>query len=433
MIPRYTPVAFRELWSEQAKFETWLEVELAACAAMENAGIVPTGTAARIRDKNLKLDPDKITAIEKTVKHDVIAFLTHVEQLAGEDARWLHFGMTSSDVLDSSFAVLLTRASKLLEERLDVLIDTMSERVREHRDTPMIGRSHGIHAEPSTFGVALASHLCELKRARVRMRAESEQIAVGKIAGAVGTYAHLSTAIEAEALAALGLRAETAATQVVARDRHAGFFSAMALVAAAIERFATNVRHWQRTEVAEAEEAFTKGQKGSSAMPHKRNPILSENLCGLARVVRGAVTPAIENIALWHERDISHSSVERMIAPDATTTLGFMLERATRLTKGLVVYPENLAKNLELTGGRCFSEGVLLSLVRAGRPRQEAYVIVQRAAMKAYEGEGTFQELLAADAEVEELIGKEELARCFSLEHALRHTQEIVERALALA
>jgi adenylosuccinate lyase len=433
MIPRYTPEAFAELWSAKSKFSTWLEVELAACKAMERADIVPEGTADRIRAKNLQLDPDRITEIERTVKHDVIAFLTHVEELAGEDARWLHFGLTSSDVLDSSFAVQLKQAGKLIGERLDTTIDALSDRVREHKGTAMIGRSHGIHAEPTTFGVVLASHLCELKRSRVRLRAANEEVAVGKIAGAVGTYAHLSTAIEAEALAALGLTAETAATQVVARDRHAAFFNAMALVAAAVERLATNVRHWQRTEVAEAEEAFTKGQKGSSAMPHKRNPILSENLCGLARIVRAAVVPALENIVLWHERDISHSSVERMIAPDATTTMAFMLERTTRLVKGLVVYPDRLAENLELTGGRCFSEGVLLALVRAGRPRQDAYVIVQRAAMKAYAGEGTFQQLLAADAELGELITVEELERCFKLEHTLRHTGEIVDRALALS
>lgn len=431
MIPRYTPAAFLQLWSPQAKFAAWLDVELAACAAMERAEIVPSGTAQRIRDKNLALDPSRIDEIEKVVKHDVIAFLTHVEELAGEDARWLHFGLTSSDVLDSSFAVLLKRAGDLLATGIDNLIDALAERVVEHRATAMIGRSHGIHAEPTTFGVVLASHLAELKRARVRMNAAREEIAVGKMAGAVGTYAHVSTAIEAEALGALGLVPETAATQVVARDRHAGFFSAMALVAAAIERFATNVRHWQRTEVAEAEEAFTVGQKGSSAMPHKRNPILSENLCGLARVVRAAVTPALENIALWHERDISHSSVERMVAPDATATLAFMLQRATRLVKGLVVYPERMAHNLELTGGRCFSEGVLLALVRAGCARQQAYVIVQRAAMQAYEGQGTFQALLAADAEVGKLITNEELGRCFTLEHVLRHTGEIVDRTLA--
>ena len=405
MIPRYTPPPFADLWSAQSKYDTWLAVELAACDAMEAADIVPKGTADRIRAAEPKLDPAAIDEIEKTVKHDVIAFLTHVEQLVGADARWLHFGMTSSDVLDTSFAVQLVKAHDLLAEGLDALIESMAARAKEQRDTPMIGRSHGIHAEPTTVGMALASHLAELKRGRRRLAFVREDIAVGKIAGAVGTYAHLSTEIERDALGRLGLEAETVSTQVVSRDRHAAFFCAMGLVASAIERFATNVRHWQRTEVGEAEEAFTKGQKGSSAMPHKRNPILSENLCGLARIVRGAVTPAMENVALWHERDISHSSVERMIAPDATTTLGFMLQRCKRLVDGLVVYPERLEHNLGLTGGRCFSEGVLLGLVRSGKPRQEAYVVVQRAAMAAVEGKGTFQELLSQDAEVIEALG----------------------------
>lgn len=430
MIPRYTPPPFADLWSAQSKYDTWLAVELAACDAMEAAEIVPKGTADRIRGAEPKLDAARIDEIEKTVKHDVIAFLTHVEELVGADARWLHFGMTSSDVLDTSFAVQLVKAHDLLTERLDALIESMASRAKEQRDTPMIGRSHGIHAEPTTVGMALASHLAELKRCRRRLAFVREDIAVGKIAGAVGTYAHLSTAIEKDALGRLGLSPETVSTQVVSRDRHAAFFCAMGLVASAIERFATNVRHWQRTEVGEAEEAFTKGQKGSSAMPHKRNPILSENLCGLARIVRGAVTPAMENVALWHERDISHSSVERMIAPDATTTLGFMLQRCTRLVDGLVVYPERLEQNLGLTGGRCFSEGVLLGLVRAGKPRQEAYVVVQRAAMAAFEGKGTFQELLSQDAEVIEALGEEGLNRCFAMEHALRHTGEVVDRAL---
>jgi adenylosuccinate lyase len=430
MIPRYTPEPFAALWSAQAKYDAWLEVELAACAAMERAGLVPEKTAERLAAKRLALDPARIDAIEVTVKHDVIAFLTHVEELAGDDARWLHYGMTSSDVLDTSFALLLVRAADLVAERLDAAIEALAERVREHRKTPMIGRSHGIHAEPVTFGMALASHLAELKRGRLRLRAAREEIAVGKIAGAVGTYAHLSPAIEADALATLGLAPETVSTQIVSRDRHAAFFSALAGIASAVERLATNVRHWQRTEVGEAEEAFTVGQKGSSAMPHKRNPIASENLCGLARVVRAALIPALENVALWHERDISHSSVERMIAPDATTTLGFMLERTTRLVKGLVVYPERLAHNLELTGGRFHSEGVLLALVRAGKPRQAAYVVVQRAAMRAFEGKGRFAELLAADPEVQAAVPSEELAQIFSVDHALRHVDAVIDRAL---
>jgi adenylosuccinate lyase len=338
--------------------------------------------------------------------------------------------MTSSDVLDTSFALLLVRACDLLQPRLDALVEALARRADEHRKTPMIGRSHGIHAEPITFGLALAGHLAELKRGRERLAAARDEIAVGKLAGAVGTYAHLDPAIERRALSALGLTAETVATQIVARDRHASLFAAMATIAAGIERLATNVRHWQRTEVAEAEERFTKGQKGSSAMPHKRNPIASENLCGLARVVRSAVVPALENVALWHERDISHSSVERMIAPDATTTLGFMLDRAARLVGGLVAYPDRMAENLDHTAGRCFSEAVLLELVKAGKPRQEAYRLVQRAAMKSYEGQGSFAELLAADPEVLALVTQEVLDRCFAPAHALRHVDDIIDRAL---
>jgi len=430
MIPRYSPKAFVELWSDRTKYEVWLEVELSACEAMEAAGLVPAGTASSLRDQKLKLDPAEIDRIERTTRHDVIAFLTHVEKLGGPAARWLHRGMTSSDVLDTSLAVLLVRASDLLLERCDQLIAALAARAREHVKTPMIGRSHGIHAEPVTFGVVLAGHLAEIKRGRVRLLQAKREIAVGKIAGAVGTYAHLSPEIEERALAALGLAPETVATQVVARDRHAAFFSALAVVAAGIERLATNIRHWQRNEVGEAEERFSVGQKGSSAMPHKRNPVLSENLCGLARVVRSAVPAALEDVALWHERDISHSSVERMIAPDATTTLGFMLERATSLVEGLVVYPERMRENLERTGGLFFSEGVMLALVEKGLPRQAAYEIVQRSAMRAFRGEGEFRALLEADPELRAKVAPSELAECFDLDHALRWAERLVERAL---
>ncbi|WP_437742554.1 adenylosuccinate lyase [Sorangium sp. So ce1504] len=430
MIPRYTPAEFEELWSPATRFSTWLEVELAACEAMEAEGLVPAGIAKGIRAKQLSLDPARIEAIERTVKHDVIAFLTHVEELAGEGARWLHRGMTSSDVLDTSLAVLLVRATDLLSARLDKLCSALARRADEHRRTPMIGRSHGIAAEPITFGLALAGHLAEMKRGRARLLAARQAIAVGKIAGAVGTYAHLSPRIEERALAALGLRPETVSTQVVARDRHAELFTALSLIAAGIERLATNVRHWQRTEVREAEERFTVGQKGSSAMPHKRNPILSENLCGLARIVRAAVIPALENVPLWHERDISHSSVERMIAPDATSTLGFMLDRAAGLVEGLVVYPEKLRQNLDSTGELFFSEAVLLALVQKGRPRQAAYELVQRCAMRAIAGEGRFRDNLDADADVAALLAPDEIARCFDLDHALSHVDTIIDRAL---
>lgn len=430
MIPRYTPSDFLELWSDATRYQTWLVVELAACEAMENAGIVPKGTAQSIRDQNLALNPERIDEIERTTRHDVIAFLTHVEELAGPPARWLHRGMTSSDVLDTSLAVLLTRAADSLIARADELVEALAARAREHVHTPMIGRSHGIHAEPLTFGIVLAGHLAEVKRGRERLKVARDEIAVGKIAGAVGTYAHLTPEIEAEALAALGLRPETVATQVVARDRHAAFFSALGVVATALERFGTNVRHWQRNEVGEAEEKFSKGQKGSSAMPHKRNPVLSENLCGLARIVRAAINPALENVALWHERDISHSSVERMIAPDATATLAFMLTRATSMVQGLVVYEAAMKRNLERSGGLFFSEGVMLELVGTGLPRQRAYEMVQRNAMKAFHGEGDFQALLAADPDIKERLSEEQLGRCFDLGHTLRFAETIVERAI---
>jgi adenylosuccinate lyase len=430
MLARYTPEAFAELWSDRTRYAVWLEVELAACAAMEEAGVVPPGTASQIRAKNLRPDPEAIERIELTTRHDVIAFLTHVEALAGEPARWLHRGMTSSDVLDTGLAILLTRAADLLLGACDRLVAALSSRAREHVYTAMIGRSHGIHAEPVTFGVVLAGHLAEMKRHRLRLVTARREIAVGKLAGAVGTYAHLTPEIEARALGALGLEPETVPTQVVARDRHAMYFSALALMAGGVERLATNVRHWQRTEVGEAEERFARGQKGSSAMPHKRNPILSENLCGLSRVVRAAVVPALEDVALWHERDISHSSVERIIAPDATTTLGFMLERATGLVEGLVVYPDRMHHNLMLTGGLFHSEGVMLALVGKGLGRQVAYEMVQRSAMRAFQGQGDFRVLLGQDPEVARLLSPDELDQCFALERALAWAEHLVERAL---
>ena len=430
MIPRYTPREFAELWSADRRYSVWLEVELCACEAMEEDEVVPTGTAARIRAKNVVPDAARIDEIEKTTKHDVIAFLTHVEEVAGLDARWLHRGMTSSDVLDTSLAILLRDAADLLLARCDRLLGALKKRARQHEKTPMIGRSHGIFAEPITFGLALAGHYAEIGRGKVRLERARAEIAVGKIAGAVGTYAHLSPDIEARALAKLGLHPETVSTQIVARDRHASYFSALAMLAASIERLATNVRHWQRSEVGEAEEAFTAGQKGSSAMPHKRNPILSENLVGLARMVRSAVVPALEDVALWHERDISHSSVERMISPDATTTLGFMLDRATGLVDGLVVYEERLRENLDAAGELYFSEAVLLRLVEAGMPRQQAYVLVQRNAMRAWQGDGRFRDNLAADADVTKALSKDALEECFDLDHALAHVSAIVERAL---
>ena len=431
MIPRYTPADFAELWSQPRRFRAWLDVELAACEAMEESGLVPKGTAAAIRAKKLTLDPARIEEIERTVKHDVIAFLTHVEELAGAEARWLHRGMTSSDVLDTALALLLREAADRLLARCDRLLGALGKRAREHAKTPMIGRSHGIFAEPITFGLALAGHHAEMKRGRARLEAARREIAVGKIAGAVGAYAHLSPDVERRTLGALGLEAETVATQIVARDRHATFFAALAIVAAGVERLATNIRHWQRSEVAEAEEKFTTGQKGSSAMPHKRNPILSENLCGLARVVRAAVVPALEDVSLWHERDISHSSVERMIAPDATATLAFMLDRAADLVDGLVVYPESMKRNLDRAAELYFGEAVLLALVEAGMARQKAYEVVQGHAMRAWRSEGRFRELLEADPEVKERLTPSKIAELFDLDHALAHVPAILQRALA--
>ncbi len=432
MIHRYTPADFATLWSPATRYATWLRVELAACEAMEAEGLVPQGTAASLRARDIPMDPDRIEAIEAVTRHDVIAFLTHVEELAGEPARWLHRGLTSSDVLDTSLAILLRDAADLLIARNHELLAALRVRIDQHRATPMIGRSHGIHAEPITFGLALAGHYAELARAHARLRAARDEVSVGTLSGAVGTYAHLTPGVEARALAALGLRAETVPTQVVPRDRHAAYFSALAVVAGAVERLAVQVRHWQRTEVLEAEEHFTPGQKGSSAMPHKRNPILSENLCGLARMVRAYAGAALENTALWHERDISHSSAERMLCPDATTTLGFMLERARRLVEGLVVYPPRMHDNLGITRGLWASEAVLLSLVESGAGRQEAYVWVQRNAMKAWRGDGDFATLLAGDPDVSVRVPPDVLAGCFALDHALRHTGEVIDRALAL-
>jgi adenylosuccinate lyase len=430
MISRYSPAEFVALWSSDRRYAIWLEVELAACEAMEFEGLVPSGTAEAIRRKGIVLNVARIEDIERTVKHDVIAFLTHVEEIAGADARWLHRGMTSSDVLDSAFAIQLRDAADGLLTRLGRVLEALAVRAREHAKTPMIGRSHGIFAEPVTFGMVLAGHYAELSRGRERLLRARESIRVGKIAGAVGTYAHLSPSIEARALGSLGLVPERVSTQIVPRDRHAEFFCAMALVAAGIERFATNVRHWQRSEVGEAEEAFTVGQKGSSAMPHKRNPILTENLCGLARVVRAACTPALENVALWHERDISHSSVERMIAPDATATLAFMLERTRSVVEGLVVYEARMKQNLEKAGELYFSEAVLLALVESGVARQTAYVWVQRNAMRAWQGDGAFHANLAVDEDVASKLSLTKLAALFDLNHALRHAPAIVERAL---
>jgi adenylosuccinate lyase len=432
MVPRYSRPEAVLCWSDRARYDTWLEVELAACAAMEALGTVPSGTADKVRAKAQgRLDPAKIDEHERTTRHDVIAFLTHVEELAGEPARWLHLGMTSSDVLDTATALQCRRAIDLILAGVDGLRAALVERAREHQHTPMIGRSHGIHAEPTTAGLVFLRFYAELGRARRRIEAARAAISVGKIAGAVGTYGNVSPEVEARALAALGLSPETVATQIVARDRHAEMLGALALLGAAIEQIALQVRHWQRTEVGEAQEPFGKGQKGSSAMPHKKNPILSENLCGLSRLLRAYADAALENVALWHERDISHSSVERVALPDATILADFMLSRATGLIQGLVVATERMRENLERTAGLIFSESIMLALVKTGLPRQRAYEMVQRAALAAHAGQDRFRALLGADAEVTARLSPAELDAQFDLHHHLRHVDVIFARALA--
>jgi adenylosuccinate lyase len=431
VISRYSRPELQEIWSDANRYALWLEVELAACEAMEAIGRVPAGTAATVRTKAAgKLDPAAIDAHEKVTRHDVIAFLTHVEELAGEPARWLHLGMTSSDVLDSSLALQCRQALDKILPGVDALRAACRKRAEEHRHTPMIGRSHGIHAEPTTAGLTFARFYAELGRARARLERAREVISVGKIAGAVGTYANVPPEVEAAAFAKLGLRPETVATQIVGRDRHAEVLNALAMLGAAIEQIALQVRHWQRTEVGEAQEPFGKGQKGSSAMPHKKNPILSENLTGLARLLRSYAQAGMEDVALWHERDISHSSVERVVMPDATILADFMLARCTGLVDGLVVDQKRMMENLERTGGLIFSESIMLELVKTGLPRQRAYEMVQRSALAAHAGQGRFRDNLGQDPDVASRLSASQLDAQFDLHHHLRHVDVIFTRAL---
>ena len=429
MIPRYTRPGMAALWSERAQYERWLRVELAACEAMEVLGQVPQGTAAAVAAK-VSLDPERIRAIEEVTRHDVIAFLTHVEEQAGEPARWLHLGLTSSDVLDTATALALVQATDQVRAGVEQLRAAVRTSAFAYKSLVLIGRSHGIHAEPTTLGLVLAIWYDELGRAARRLDAARAAIAVGKCSGAVGTFANVAPAVEERAMAQLGLRPAPASSQIVQRDRHAELVCAYALCAATVEKIALAFRHWQRTEVGEVEEPFGRGQKGSSAMPHKRNPILAENLCGLARMVRAFVGPALENVALWHERDISHSSAERMIFPDITATLDFMLHRATRLVEGMVVHPDRMAENLARTGGLVYSQRVLLELARRGLPRQAAYELVQRHALAAgADARGpTFQERLLGDAELGKHLGRAEIEACFSLAPHLAHVDTIFGR-----
>ncbi len=430
MIPRYSRPEMVAVWSPETRFRIWFEIEAYAAEAMAELGIIPKESAKAIWDKGgkAKFDVKRIDEIEKTTKHDVIAFLTHLAEFIGDDARFVHQGMTSSDVLDTCLAVQLRRASDILIADVDALLLALKRRALEHRLTPTIGRSHGVHAEPTTFGVKLAFAYAEFARARARLVAARDEISTCAISGAVGTFANVDPRVEEHVANKLGLEVEPVSTQVIPRDRHAAFFSTLGVVASSVERLATEIRHLQRTEVMEAEEFFSEGQKGSSAMPHKRNPVLTENLTGLARMVRSAVTPALENVALWHERDISHSSVERMIGPDATITLDFALARLAGVVEKLVVYPEAMRRNLDRLGGLIHSQRVLLALTQKGVSRERAYELVQRNAMPVWRGEGDFLSLLKADKDVGRALSAAELEALFDLGYHLKHVDAIFAR-----
>ena len=433
MVPRYSRPAMTALWEPEARFRIWFEIEAHATEALAELGVVPKSAAKALWDwwaTQPAIDVAAIDAIEAVTKHDVIAFLTWVAEQVGDEARFMHQGMTSSDVLDTCLAVQLARASDILLADLDALLDVLKRRAIEHKLTPTIGRSHGIHAEPVTFGLKLAEAYAEFSRNRARLAAARADIATCAISGAVGTFANIDPRVEAHVAGKLGLAVEPVSTQVIPRDRHAMYFATLGVIASSIERLAVEIRHLQRTEVLEAEEYFSPGQKGSSAMPHKRNPVLTENLTGLARMVRSAVVPALENVALWHERDISHSSVERFIGPDATITLDFALARLTGVVDKLLVYPERMQRNLDRMGGLVHSQRVLLALTQAGATREDSYRLVQRNAMKVWEADGQLSllELLKADPEVTALLSPAQLEAEFDLDYHLKHVDTIFAR-----
>ena len=435
MIPRYTRPEMAAIWDPQTRYRIWFEIEAHAADAMAELGIIPKAAAKAIWDKgkHAKFDIARIEAIERDVKHDVIAFLTHLAEIVGPQARFVHQGMTSSDVLDTCLNVQLVRAADLLIADVDALLAALKRRAFEHKNTPTMGRSHGIHAEPTTFGVKLASAYAEFFRAKERLICARTEVATCAISGAVGTFAQIDPRVEEHVARAMGLAVEPVSTQVIPRDRHAMYFATLGVVASSVERLATEVRHLQRTEVLEAEEFFSEGQKGSSAMPHKRNPVLSENLTGLARVVRAYVTPALENVALWHERDISHSSVERVTGPDATAALDFALARLAGIIDKLVVSPDKMKKNLERLGGLIHSQRVMLALTQKGVAREDAYAIVQRNAMRVWKDEGDFRSLLAADKDVRKHLSAAELEQNFDLGYHFKHVDTIFERVFGKA
>jgi adenylosuccinate lyase len=435
VIPRYTRPDMAAIWDPQTRYRIWFEIEAHAADAMAKLGMIPKAAAKKIRDRgrDAKFDIARIDAIEHEVKHDVVAFLTHLAEIVGPEARFVHQGMTSSDVLDTCFNVQLKRAADLLIANLDRLLAALKRRAFEHKRTPTIGRSHGIHAEPTTFGLKLAFAYAEFTRARERLVAARAEVSTCAISGAVGTFAQIDPRVEAHVAKAMGLTVEPVSTQIIPRDRHAMYFAVLGVIAASAERLATEIRHLQRTEVLEAEEFFAEGQKGSSAMPHKRNPVLSENVTGLARMVRAYVTPALENVALWHERDISHSSVERMIGPDATATLDFALARLAGIVEKLVVYPGTMQKNLDRLGGLVHSQRVLLALIQKGVAREDAYRLVQRNAMKVWGGDGDFLSLLKADKDVRKHLGEAELKANFDLAYHFKHVDTIFARVFGKA
>ena len=429
MVPRYSRKEMVEIWSDISKYSIWLDIEIHALEGMEKVGIVPVGTAETVR-KKAKFDSKRIDEIEAEIKHDVLAFLTNISESVGPEARFIHQGMTSSDVLDTCLNIQLKRAGELLLKDMDLLLSSIKSQALKHKKTICVGRSHGIHAEPTTFGLKMLQAYAEFSRNRKRLELSVEDISSCAISGSVGTFANIDPSVEEHVAKALGLNIEPVSTQIIPRDRHAAFFSTMGIIASSIERLATEIRHLQRSEVLEVEEYFSSKQKGSSSMPHKRNPVLTENLTGLARVVRSSVMPALENISLWHERDISHSSVERFIGPDTTITLDFALNRLNNVVENMVVYPDNMMRNLEKFNGLVFSQRVLLSLTQKNISREDSYLRVQRNSVKVWNDEGSFYELIKKDKEICSILSNDEIDDIFDLNYHLKHIEEIFQRVL---